>query len=69
MARFEFCLIGTSQRPVLEIDARDVGDLHDAMARARFIEGRMVQIEGEPLDCRVLIATHRIQMVLELPEW
>lgn len=63
MARFKFCLIGSSQAPVLELPATDVGDLHQMIERARFVAGRMVEIDGEPTDCEVLIPANRVQMI------
>jgi hypothetical protein len=68
MARFKFSLVGSPQRPVLEIEVRDLGELHHAISGARFIEGRMVEIDGELTDCSVLIPANRIQIVMELPE-
>jgi hypothetical protein len=68
MARFRFSLVGTPQRPILDIAVRDLGELHHALARARFIEGRMVEIDGEATDLPVLIPANRIQIVMELPE-
>lgn len=63
MGRFKFCLIGSPQRPVLELEASDVAELHHWLARARYIEGRMVEIDGEQTDCEVLIPANRIQMI------
>ncbi|MFL6758566.1 hypothetical protein [Sphingomonas sp.] len=68
MTRFKFCMIGTPQSPILEMEARNVAELHHWIARARYIEGRMVEIAGEATDCPVLIPANRIQIVMELPE-
>lgn len=68
MGRFKFCLIGTPQSPVLELEAEDVRELHYAIARSRYIEGRMVEIDGEPTDCDVLIPANRIQMIFGMVE-
>lgn len=68
MGRFKFCLIGSTQHPVLELEAKDVGDLHHAIARARYVEGRLVEIGGEPTDCDVLIPANRIQMIFGMAE-
>lgn len=68
MGRFKFCLIGSPQAPILELHARNVCELHHSLGCSRYIEGRMVEIEGEPTDCPVLIPANRIQIVMELPE-
>lgn len=68
MGKFRFCLVGTPQSPVLELEARDVRELHHSLARTRFIEGRMVEIDGEPTDCEVLISANRVQMIFEIAE-
>lgn len=68
MAKFRFCLIGTPQAPVLEIDVGNISELHHWISRARFIEGRMIRIDGEPTDCPVLIPTNRVQMIFEIAE-
>lgn len=68
MGRFKFCLIGSPQSPIVEIGVRHLCDLHLSIGRARFIEGRMIEIDGEAMDCPVLIPANRIQIVIELPE-
>ena len=68
MARFKFCLIGSPQRPVLELDASDVAELHQRLACARYIEGRMIEIDGEATACDVLIPANRIQMIFRWHE-
>ena len=68
MARFKICMMGTAQAPILELDARDVAELHHSLGRARFVEGRMVEIDGGGADCVVLIPLNRIQMIFEMDE-
>ena len=68
MARFKFALVGASQMPVLELPERNLGELHQAISRARFIGGRLVEIDGDAADSVVLIPVSRIQMILELAE-
>lgn len=68
MARFMFALIGTPQTPILDLPVRTVAELNQAIARARFVDGLMVEIDGEGVHCPVLIPVSRIQMVMELPE-
>ena len=65
MARFKFCLIGSSQAPVLELPMADVSELHDALSVSKYVEGRMVEIDGQATCCPVLIPTNRILMVME----
>jgi hypothetical protein len=54
--------------PVLDLPERDLGELHHAIGSARFLGGRMVEIDGNPVDSIVLIPVSRIQMILELAE-
>ena len=68
MARFMFALIGTHQTPILELPVSSVAELNMAIARTRFIDGLMVEIDGEGANCPVLIPVSRIQMIMELPE-
>lgn len=48
LALFKFFLVGSSEAPVLEVPFNHLSDLHDAMAKSRFVEGRMVEIMGMP---------------------
>ena len=68
MARFMFALVGTSQAPVLELPVASVAELKAAISRARFIDGVMVEIDGQGVHCPVLIPACRIQMIMELSE-
>lgn len=68
MARFKFSLIGTPQAPILDLPVSNVAELHAAIGRARFIDGEMVEVDGEVVRCRVLIPVGRIQMVFEVTE-
>jgi hypothetical protein len=63
-----FSLVGTSQTPILELPVYNAAELNTAIARARFIDGTMVQIDGEAVNVPVLIPVSRIQMIMELPE-
>lgn len=65
MSRFKFFLIGTNEAPVLELPVVDLHELHQKMQRSRFVEGRMVEINGEFNSRDVLIPINRIQMVAE----
>lgn len=63
-----FSLIGTPQTPVLELPVYNAAELNAAIARARFVDGMMVEIDGQPVNVPVLIPVSRIQMIMELPE-
>ena len=65
MARFKFYLIGSSDAPVLDVEAHDLTALNDAMSRNRFIEGRMAEPDAHGVMLGVLIPTTRIQLVME----
>lgn len=65
MALFKFFLVGSSEAPVLEVPFDHLSDLHHAMARSRFVEGRMVEINSNATSCGVLIPMGRIQLIAE----
>ena len=65
MGTFRFHLIG-SQPIELEVAARSISDLAGLVARQRFLEGRMTQPDGDGVLAGVLIATSRIQCVVEI---
>lgn len=64
MATFRFHLIGT--QPVdLDVDVASISDLCEIISRQRFIEGRMTLPDNDGMLADVLIATSRIQCVIE----
>lgn len=65
MARFKFFLIGSSQTPVLDVDAADLRELNDIVSRNRFIEGHIAERDEDGVFGGMLIATGRIQLVME----
>ena len=65
VSRFKFCLVGSPQAPVLELEAADVHDLMRWLGRSRYIPGHMVEIDGQATDCSVLIPAARIQIIME----
>jgi hypothetical protein len=65
MARFKFYLIGSSDAPVLDVDASDLRDLKQEMSVARFIEGHMTDADEDGIFPGVLIPTARVQFVME----
>jgi hypothetical protein len=65
MARFKFFLIGTTEAPILEVEADTLRQLGEMAMRNRFIEGHMVEINGDGASCGVLIPTARVQLIAE----
>lgn len=65
MARFKFFLVGTTEAPVLEVEADTLRELGEMATRHRFVEGRMIEINGEGAAVGVLIPTSRIQLIAE----
>lgn len=65
MAAFKFFLVGTNEAPVLEVEADTLAQLSEIAARSRFIEGRMVEVDGEGVSCGALIPVSRIQLIAE----
>jgi hypothetical protein len=65
MRTYKFFMIGTTEAPVLEVDAADLVELGEMAMRSRFVVGRMVEINGDGASCGVLIPTSRIQLVAE----
>jgi len=65
MATFRFHLIGSVQPVDLEVAATTVGDLNEMISCRRFLEGRLTQPDGDGVLLGMLIATSRIQCVVE----
>lgn len=65
LAQFKFFMVGSAEAPILEVPFDRLSDLHDAMVRTRFVEGRMVEINGHATSCGVLIPMGRIQLIAE----
>ena len=65
MGVFRFHLIGSAQSVELEVVASTVGDLNTMLSCQRFVEGRMTQPDDDGVLLGVLIATSRIQCVVE----
>ncbi len=65
MGVYRFHLIGVE--PVeLEVAAPDIGILNTVLSCQRFIEGRLTQPDGDGVLAGMLIATSRIQCVMEV---
>ena len=65
MATFRFHLIGNHLPVDLEVDASTISDVGEIITRQRFIEGRLAQPDGDGVLLGMLIATSRIQCVVE----
>lgn len=65
MGTFRFHLIGTAQPVEIEVAASSMGELAGLVSCQRFIEGRMAQPDGDGVLAAMLIATSRIQCVVE----
>ena len=67
MALFRFVVVGAPQQPVMEVDGvHSISELHQVIARSRFVEGRLEPEHCKGANCGALIATSRIQMVMEV---
>jgi hypothetical protein len=65
MAAFRFHLIGSAMPVELEVAASTIGDLCQIISCQRFVEGRLTQADGDGVLLGMLIATSRIQCVIE----
>lgn len=66
MSRFLFHTFGASQGILLEVQQADLRELSDSMNGRRFIQGRLIEIDGCDAECGILIAINRIQMISEV---
>lgn len=65
MGVFRFHLVG-GQPFDLEVAAETISELNEIVSRQRFIEGRHAQWDGDGVLAGVLIATSRIQCIVEV---
>ena len=65
MSVFRFKLVGPCSPIELEVAASTIGDLGKEMAYNRFVEGRLVEPDGDGVLLGMLIATSRIECVVE----
>ena len=65
MATFRFHLIGNNMPIELEVAARCIDELGEAVTTRRFIVGRLTQPDHDGVLPGMLIATSRIQCVVE----
>lgn len=66
MGTFRFHLIGSQRHVDLEVAASTIGDLNKEMSCNRFVEGRLVEPDGDGVLLGMLIATSRIECVVEM---
>jgi hypothetical protein len=66
MATFRFHLIGSHQPIELEVSAVTISDLNEMISRQRFLEGRLTEPTEDGVLLGALVATARIQCVMEL---
>lgn len=59
------CLIGNSQPLCVDLPYGDLDELMDEASRVRFIAGNMTEADEAGVCRRVIIATGRIQCVIE----
>lgn len=64
MGTFRFHLVG-AQPVELEVAAGTISDLNAIVSCQRFIEGRLTEPDGDGVILGMLIATSRIQCVVE----
>jgi hypothetical protein len=60
------CLIGNNQPLCVDLPYSDLDELMDEASRVRFIAGNMTQADEAGVCRRVMIATGRIQCVIEV---
>ena len=65
MATFRFHLIGTPQPVELDVAADTIRELSEIVSRQRFVEGRLLEPDSDGVLLGMLIATSRIQCVVE----
>ena len=65
MIAVHICLIGSHQPLCVDLPFDDLGELMDEASRVRFILGSMSEPDEAGVCRRVMIATGRIQCVIE----
>lgn len=65
MAIFRFHLIGNHMPVELEVGVGTIGELGEIITRQRFIEGRLTQLDSDGVLAGMLVATSRVQCVVE----
>lgn len=62
--QFNFCLIGTNQPIVVELEVSEMSELAEQMSYSRYVAGDLVSPGGELV--RVLIPVSRVQFISEI---
>ena len=65
MATFRFHLIGNNLPVELDVDARSIDELGQAVTQQCFIVGRLTQPDHDGVLPGMLVATARLQCVVE----
>ena len=65
MGTFRFHMIGAHQPIELDVAVLSIGELNEVLTRQRFLEGRLTQPDGDGVLVAMLVATSRIQCVVE----
>ena len=65
MPAFTIHLMGQHQPITLDLPCRDIDDLAEQSARAKFLAGHMAEADEDGVCRRVMIATSRIQCAIE----
>jgi hypothetical protein len=65
MLAVHLCLIGNNQPLCVELPYRDLDELLEDATRVKFITGNMMEPDEAGVCRRVMIATGRIQCVIE----
>ena len=65
MNAFLICLVGQNQAIEVDLPFSDLGTLGAEVSRAKFINGHMTKPDEDGVCKGVLIATSRIQCVIE----
>ena len=65
MGIFRFQLIGSHKRIDLEVAASTIADLRKELTCSRFVEGRLLEPDCDGVLLGMLIATSRIECVVE----
>lgn len=66
MGTFRFHLIGAAQPIDLDVSADTISALSEIVSCQRFVEGRLTQPDGDGVLAGILVATSRIQCVVEV---
>jgi len=66
MATYRFHLVGNARPVELEVAAPTMDDLYTMLSCQRFVQGRTTEAEGDGALLNMLIATSRIQCVVEV---